>query len=128
MVLARLAGIPTRIVTGFQGGTWSGFENYYMVRNRDAHAWCEVYDESGVWFRVDPTPGSGRLGETASRQGLLLVDTSWSAYFDSLRILWYRRIVNFDKDQQAEMASKFRTAGVETMNTLAISACWSFTK
>lgn len=122
-LLARLAGIPTRIVTGFQGGTWSGFENYYMVRNRDAHAWCEVYDESGVWFRVDPTPGSGRLGETsesASLRDRLIVDTSWSAYFDSLRILWYRRIVNFDKDQQDEMASKFRTVGVETMDTLKL--------
>ncbi|MCH8855980.1 MAG: transglutaminase domain-containing protein, partial [Proteobacteria bacterium] len=122
-LLARLAGIPTRIVTGFQGGTWSGFENYYMVRNRDAHAWCEVYDGKGTWFRVDPTPGSGRLGDTADSafsQNRLRVDTSWSAYFDSLRILWYRRIVNFDKDQQDEMTNKFKKVGVETMNILKL--------
>ncbi len=121
-LLARLAGIPTRLVTGFRGGSWSGFENYYMVRNRDAHAWCEVYDGQGNWFRVDPTPGGGRPGDTqsSSLQDRLIVDTSWVAYFDSLRILWYRRIVNFDKDQQDEMATKFKTAGTETMKTLKL--------
>ncbi len=122
-LLARLAGIPTRVVTGFQGGTWSGFENYYMIRNRDAHAWCEVYDGEGKWFRVDPTPGAGRLSDNenfAALQNKLTIDTSWGAYFDSLRILWYRRIVNFDKDQQEELASKFKIAGAETMSTLKL--------
>jgi len=122
-LLARLAGIPTRVVTGFKGGTWSGFENYYMVRNRDAHAWCEVYDGKKDWVRVDPTPGSGPAGlESAvtASFGQLNIDKSWRAYLDSLRILWYRRIVNFDRDQQTAVASYMKSAGSEFLETLRL--------
>ena len=97
-LLARTAGIPTRIVTGFRGGTWSGFEDYYMVRNRDAHAWCEIFDGRDAWLRVDPTPGGGLVGAGNDSLGTPLIDRSWVAYLDSLRIVWYRRIVNFDRE------------------------------
>jgi transglutaminase-like putative cysteine protease len=56
-MLARRAGFPTRVVTGFAGGNWNAFEGYFMVRNSDAHAWCEIFDERDCWVRVDPTPG-----------------------------------------------------------------------
>src|SRR5690606_9408881 len=39
ILLSRTAGHPARAITGFKGGTWNSFENYYMVRNSDAHAW-----------------------------------------------------------------------------------------
>jgi hypothetical protein len=102
VMLERAAGHPARVVAGFKGGDWNGFENYLMVRNSDAHAWCEVYDEAaGAWQRVDPTPvaagvagGSAALAEASAR--------SWSARFDSLRVLWYRHIVNFDQRSQQE--------------------------
>ncbi|MGA3007469.1 MAG: DUF3488 and transglutaminase-like domain-containing protein, partial [Opitutaceae bacterium] len=44
VMLARAADFPARVVAGFKGGDWNAFENYLMVRNSDAHAWCEVYD------------------------------------------------------------------------------------
>ena len=118
-LLARAAGFPTRVVTGFKGGTWNGYENYYMVRNKDAHAWCEMFDAKanngqGRWFRVDPTPGSGSanaMSDDAGWVGQLFIDRTWRAYLDSLRILWYRRIVNFDEDQQQELASQIKTLG-----------------
>lgn len=107
-LLARRAGFPTRVVTGFKGGSWNGYENYYMVRNKNAHAWCEVFDGSGTWFRVDPTPGSGDplLSAATTRSGSLLdIDRTLGAYFDSLKILWYRRIVKFDQSQQRQLVS-----------------------
>lgn len=113
-LLARAAGYPTRVVTGYLGGSWNGYENYFMVRNRDAHAWCEMFDaESRNWLRVDPTPGSGRPGdeEVDVGSGALSIDRTWRAYVDSLRILWYRRIVNFDEQQQEALASQARDYG-----------------
>jgi hypothetical protein len=101
VMLERAAGHPARVVAGFEGGDWNGFENYLMVRNSDAHAWCEVYDDTArAWQRVDPTPGAASavgaaaaLSEPLARR---VSARSWSARFDSLRILWYRHIVNFD--------------------------------
>ncbi len=113
-LLARSAGIPARVVTGFVGGTWNGYENYFMVRNRDAHAWVEAYDsETHSWFRVDPTPGSDSREQSDSDGEVVafLVDRTFSAYLDSLRILWYRRVVNFDQEQQEQIVGAFQAWG-----------------
>lgn len=111
VLLARAQGIPARVVTGFQGGTWNGYENYYMVRNRDAHAWVELFD-GRLWRRYDPTPGNRLDQQTAaasSDNGFLAIDRTLSAYLDSLRIIWYRRIVNYDEAQQKEITSQIRS-------------------
>jgi transglutaminase-like putative cysteine protease len=107
VMLERAAGHPARVVAGFEGGDWNGFENYLMVRNSDAHAWCEVYDDTArAWQRVDPTPGAtsaideaAALAEPLARR---VSARSWAARFDSLRLLWYRHIVNFDQRSQRE--------------------------
>jgi len=53
--LMRAAGVPARVVTGYQGGDFNPVGGYLLVRQRNAHAWSEVwFDESG-WTRVDPT-------------------------------------------------------------------------
>lgn len=55
VILMRAAGVPARVVTGYQGGSLNPVGNYLVVRQRDAHAWAEVWmDESG-WTRIDPT-------------------------------------------------------------------------
>ncbi|REN12443.1 transglutaminase family protein, partial [Mycobacterium tuberculosis] len=57
--------IPARIVTGYQGGELNNVDNYWIVRQSDAHAWAEVWQEGNGWTRVDPT-GSvapGRIGQ-----------------------------------------------------------------
>lgn len=53
--LMRAAGIPARIVTGYQGGERSAVGDYYLVRQSDAHAWAEVWLEGRGWARIDPT-------------------------------------------------------------------------
>ena len=55
VVLMRNAGIPTRVVTGFAGGTHNRLGNYWVVRRMDAHAWAEVWLPQRGWVRVDPT-------------------------------------------------------------------------
>ncbi|RKZ53575.1 MAG: DUF3488 domain-containing protein [Candidatus Parabeggiatoa sp. nov. 3] len=54
-VLMRAAGIPARVVTGYLGGTVNPIGRYLIVRQRDAHAWSEVFLEDKGWVRVDPT-------------------------------------------------------------------------
>lgn len=54
-VLMRAAGIPARIVTGYQGGEINALGNYFIVRQADAHAWTEVWLKGRGWMRIDPT-------------------------------------------------------------------------
>jgi protein-glutamine gamma-glutamyltransferase len=54
-VLMRAAGVPARVVTGYQGGEWNEVGGYWIVRQRDAHAWTEVWMRGVGWRRVDPT-------------------------------------------------------------------------
>lgn len=54
-VLMRLAGVPARIVTGYQGGQWNTLGHFLEVKQGDAHAWAEVWLEGSGWTRVDPT-------------------------------------------------------------------------
>ncbi|MCG8371568.1 MAG: DUF3488 and transglutaminase-like domain-containing protein [Proteobacteria bacterium] len=54
-VLMRAAGIPTRIVLGYQGGEINPLGGHLIVRQSDAHAWTEVWLDGTGWHRVDPT-------------------------------------------------------------------------
>jgi len=110
-VLCRAAGHPARVVAGFHGGAVNGFEDYLMVRNSDAHAWTEVFNGQDLWLRCDATPGAAtgpteNAGVVAARER----DSSWTARLDSLRVLWYRRVVSFDARQQIELADAVKNA------------------
>ncbi len=54
-LIMRAAGLPSRIVTGYQGGEFNRVGNYLIVRQSDAHAWTEVWLEGRGWVRIDPT-------------------------------------------------------------------------
>jgi transglutaminase-like putative cysteine protease len=53
--LMRAAGVPARVVTGYQGGEMNPLGNYLIVRQSEAHAWAEVWLQGAGWVRVDPT-------------------------------------------------------------------------
>jgi transglutaminase-like putative cysteine protease len=55
VVLARAAGIPARVVAGYQGGEFNPAGRYYIVRQSDAHAWVELWLAGRGWTRADPT-------------------------------------------------------------------------
>jgi len=54
-VLMRAAGIPARVVTGYQGGEINPVDKYLTIRQYDAHAWAEVWIKDRGWLRIDPT-------------------------------------------------------------------------
>ncbi len=53
--LMRAAGVPARIVAGYQGGAMNPVDGYFTVRQSDAHAWAEIWIAGRGWLRVDPT-------------------------------------------------------------------------
>jgi transglutaminase-like putative cysteine protease len=53
--LMRAAGVPARVVTGYQGGDMNPVDRKFTVRQSDAHAWTEVFIAGRGWLRVDPT-------------------------------------------------------------------------
>ena len=52
VVLMRAAGLPARVVTGYQGGELNPHDNFLIVRQMDAHAWAEVWLKDRGWVRV----------------------------------------------------------------------------
>ncbi|MCA1790256.1 MAG: DUF3488 and transglutaminase-like domain-containing protein, partial [Thioalkalivibrio sp.] len=85
-VLMRAAGIPARVITGYQGGQWMDTGNYLRLRQADAHAWTEVWLDDRGWTRVDPTAAiaperieaglSGWFGEDIWRSVLIALAVS----------------------------------------------------
>jgi hypothetical protein len=126
-VLARAAGHPARVIAGFRGGKLNGFENYFMVKNSDAHAWAEIYDGAAAWLRVDPTPGAVPFATApVAAVAAQVQDSSWPARMDSLRVLWYRRIVSFDSRTQVQMIEQVKSFTTDTGTALrARFAVWT---
>ena len=65
-VLARLAGVPARLVGGFTGGSQTS-AGHYVVKTDDDHAWTEVYFAGFGWIRFEPTPAGGDGTARANR-------------------------------------------------------------
>jgi protein-glutamine gamma-glutamyltransferase len=113
VVLLRAAGIPARVVTGYQGGEVNPNGGYVIVRQSDAHAWAEA-QIGGVWRRFDPTAAVAPsrverglasalpIGEAipllARYEGGWLkdLDLAW----DALNHGWQRYVVDFNHDRQ----------------------------
>ena len=69
VVLMRAMDIPSRVVTGYQGGELNAVDGFWVVRQSDAHAWTEVWLAGRGWVRVDPTSAVAP-GRTGSLQRL----------------------------------------------------------
>ena len=105
--LARLAGIPSRLVGGYYGGDYNVLGGYYLVHDDTAHVWVEVLDDDGNWQRVDPSQWAVNAGETlrATRGGGL---SRWQQFNDALNYQWLQLVVIFDLGRQLELLSEGR--------------------
>jgi protein-glutamine gamma-glutamyltransferase len=114
--LMRAAGIPARIVTGYQGGYWNRMGNYLLMRQSDAHAWSEVWLAGRGWVRFDPTgavrPERVSLGAQAADAGegawyqsawLQNVQNRW----DIVNRWWDQGVIGFDSLRQQGLLTPF---------------------
>lgn len=73
VVLCRLNGLPSRIVTGFSQGFYNPITGYYEIRNKDAHAWVEVLFPKIGWLSFDPSPGyTDALSEIPQKKSFIV--------------------------------------------------------
>jgi transglutaminase-like putative cysteine protease len=119
-VLMRAAGIPARIVTGYQGGEVNPFGKYLIVRQADAHAWTEVWLPEEGWVRVDPTAAvsplriqSGIAAAVPRNEGLPLLvrgDYPWLRQlqfsWDSLANYWNQWVLGYNPERQRWVLSR----------------------
>lgn len=125
-VLARAAGIPARVVTGYQGGEFNPLGGYLIVRQSDAHAWSEVWLDGKGWVRVDPTaavaperiergldaamPGHEPVPGRVLRNHRVLsnIRLAW----DALNTFWNDQVIEFGETQQRWLAERI---GIENL-------------
>ena len=99
VVMLRSLGIPARIVNGFQGGEWNPVGGYWLIRQRDAHSWVEVWFGDEGWVIFDPTPlGAGGVRGRA-RIRLVARLAAWADYG---RVRWTDVMLDYGLDNQAE--------------------------
>jgi transglutaminase-like putative cysteine protease len=140
-VVMRAAGVPARVVTGYQGGQYNPYGDYLIVRQSDAHAWSEVWIDGRGWVRVDPTaavaperirgslidaigadePAPGRLRDASPIW--LQLEMSWDAVND----FWNQRVLRFDASAQFDLMQRlgvaepdWRTLGLGLAGSLAM--------
>ncbi len=136
--MLRLAGIPSRVVVGYQGGEINTDENYLIVHQYDAHAWVEVWFEGKGWVRYDPTAMVSPdrvekgLSEAVKEEGSFLSDSvlasarynhveliRWMRLrVDALNYNWQRWVVGYDGQTQQNILSQW--LGQVTFQSLAV--------
>lgn len=150
--LMRAAGVPTRIVIGYQGGEHNVAGGYFTVRQADAHAWNEVWLEGRGWVRVDPTAavaperiehGSASIRRLEARgavpgrltdQALLrAIAPTWAEQawmrtrhaWDAANTVWFQWVLNYGYERQQRLLAALGFAA-PAWSTLAALLAASF--
>ena len=107
--LMRAAGVPARVVTGYQGGELNPLDAYLVVRQSNAHAWTEVWLAGTGWQRIDPTalvaparldsgvasgPAAGPAGGPATLSGDWLRGLRWR--WEAMNNMWNQYVLGYD--------------------------------
>jgi transglutaminase-like putative cysteine protease len=117
VVLMRAMDVPSRVVTGYQGGDRNPVDGFWTVRQSDAHAWTEVWLSGQGWVRVDPTaavaPGrtgafqrlQAPRGALASAFNAVTPDfaASLRAAWEAVNNAWNQRILNYTQSKQLDL-------------------------
>ncbi len=147
--MMRAAGIPARVVTGYQGGEWNDNGNFLAVHQYDAHAWTEVWLDGQGWVRFDPTAMVApdrvekNLEAAVSEEGSFLEGKTFSMTknkwlnklrkrLDSTQYAWRRFVLGYDKEAQAQLLERLfgemsvqKIAGIVGGLFVAIILLWA---
>ncbi len=119
--LMRAAGVPARVVVGYQGGDMNPVDNRFTVRQADAHAWTEVYLADRGWLRVDPTVLSAprrldeglerAVGENAALPLMLRSRMQWLRTlrynWEALTYQWNLLVLAYNPERQRDLMTWF---------------------
>jgi len=120
--IMRAAGIPARVVTGYQGGEVNPIGNYLIVRQADAHAWTEVWLPKRGWVRIDPTAIVSPLRVDSGIRAAVptpefipgLMSEEQSAWLHSIRLSWdaannqwNQMVLGYNFERQKNLLARF---------------------
>lgn len=150
VVLMRAAGIPARVVTGYQGGEQNPLDGFLVIRQSDAHAWTEVWLENRGWIRIDPTavvsPSRVDNGISAAMPSgeplpaLIQIRSDWLRNlrhrWEAANNAWNQHILGYDLKRQQELLSRLGlpdtdwkslalTLAASCMGILALITLWT---
>ena len=119
VLLARLAGIPSRIVTGYHGGEFNEIGNFFSYKQKDTHAWAEVWLDKKGWVRVDPTKSIPKENIINSLNNVFITDNYESNgifsskflrtinfYFNYADFVWTKHLISYDDNQRKNFIEK----------------------
>ncbi len=133
--LMRTAGIPARVVSGYQGGEFNQVGGFLEVRQADAHAWTEVWLKEKGWIRVDPTAAiapervensvdidrqiaTGEVNFTAfNTSGAMSWLKRGHQLWNSIDYNWQRWVINYNNASQSKFLSSL---GIDNLKSLAL--------
>ncbi len=144
--IMRAAGIPARVVTGYQGGEYNPYGDFYLIRQSDAHAWTEVWIDNQGWVRIDPTAAihptrvEADLRNRANRRDDWFSDKTIGfdlpqdflqklrMRWDAVKSFWDDSLMSYGQEQQNDWLSKlgirsnqWRYLGYALVATLLLS-------
>ena len=120
-VMMRMAGIPSRVVTGYMGGFYNDLGDYLLVRQSDAHAWIEVWLQGRGWTTIDPTAAvsparvdRGSLG--AVPEPRYWFDLPWIREtrnsVDIVQQRWNDWVIEYNAQRQTELLAPLGLSGL----------------
>ncbi len=109
-IMLRTQGIATRIVNGFQQGEYNETAEVFVVKQKDAHSWVEVYfPGENAWVPFDPTPFAGQDGG-AAQAGIV---GKFKHYLEALETFWIQYFVAYDNQEQKSLMRSVKNSFVE---------------
>jgi len=133
-LLMRAAGIPARVVLGFQGGTINPLNNIMTVKNSDAHAWSEVWIEKRGWVRIDPTAAiapqriernlNAALDQSETRPFHMQINTGFIKdalfYWDAIDNQWNVWVIGYDEKFQQRFLDNLFNEQIDISESIII--------
>ncbi|MDX1501719.1 MAG: DUF3488 and transglutaminase-like domain-containing protein, partial [Thermoanaerobaculia bacterium] len=103
VLMLRTQGVPARLVTGYWGAEFNPLQEYFIVRQSNAHAWVEAYLPDEGWRVFDPTPAAGlpAAGDVDWRRLALQA-------YDYLLFRWDRYVLTYGFSDQAGVFLRLR--------------------
>ena len=112
-IMLRTQGIATRVVNGFQQGEYNETADVYVVRQRNAHSWVEVYfPGEDAWVPFDPTPFGGQ-DSTGNMAGLT---SQFGKYLEALETFWIQYFIAFDNQEQRSLFTSVKRGFADYQN------------
>ncbi len=109
-IMLRTQGIATRVVNGFQQGEYNETADVFVVKQKDAHSWVEVYfPRENAWIPFDPTPFAGQDGG-AAQTGIV---GKFNRYLEALETFWIQYFVSYDNQEQKSLMRSVKNSFVE---------------